>query len=252
MQPLFVDEDDARAKSSDRPNGRSWWNPWESGDSLPPSNPEGWPNPTAEALAARPRRIVKVGLPQIFSFADNNVKTSKYSFYDFLPKFLLEEFNPRTKIANCYFLLISGLQCLPFISNTGGIPTTLLPLTVVVTVDALFQLFEDLKRHHADYVANSSPTFVLRRDLFGFEQCQWSDLRVGDVVRVANREIIPADILILQVAPNADGTASNGLCYVETKSLDGETNLKIRSALSLTKQLVSWRPCCAVEFVHDN
>ena len=73
-------------------------------------------------LAERPQRIVKVGREQDFSFCDNFVKTSKYELWNFLPKFLMEEFNPKTKIANCYFLLISGLQCIGPISNTGGIP----------------------------------------------------------------------------------------------------------------------------------
>lgn len=38
------------------------------------------------------------------------VRTAKYEFYNFLPKFLWEEFNPATKIANVYFLFIAALQ----------------------------------------------------------------------------------------------------------------------------------------------
>ena len=38
------------------------------------------------------------------------VRTAKYEYYDFLPKFLWEEFNPATKIANVYFLFIAALQ----------------------------------------------------------------------------------------------------------------------------------------------
>ena len=40
------------------------------------------------------------------------------------------------------------------------------------------------------------------------------------------REVIPADILVLAVAEPA-GEPSSGICYIETKSLDGETNLKL-------------------------
>lgn len=40
----------------------------------------------------------------------NMVRTAKYKYYDFLPKFLWEEFNPATKIANVYFLFIAALQ----------------------------------------------------------------------------------------------------------------------------------------------
>ncbi|CAN0218022.1 unnamed protein product, partial [Phaeothamnion confervicola] len=44
------------------------------------------------------------------SFRGNFVKTSKYEFHNFLYKFLWEEFNPRYKIANVYFLFIAVLQ----------------------------------------------------------------------------------------------------------------------------------------------
>lgn len=38
------------------------------------------------------------------------IRTSKYEYYNFLPRFLWEEFNPATKIANVYFLFIAVLQ----------------------------------------------------------------------------------------------------------------------------------------------
>lgn len=212
-------------------------------DGLPPSNPHGWPFSTPEDLQERPKRVVKVGAPQIFSFADNNIRTSKYNVHTFLPKFLLEEFNPSTKLANCYFLVIAGLQCIPFVSNTGGVPTTLLPLIVVVLVDAIFQIFEDIKRHRADARANASRSFTFNYEQLAFDHCFWSQIEVGDIVKVHNRETIPADLLLLSVAPKEDatkagGVTNSGLCYVETKSLDGETNLKIRTAIPLTKNTV--------------
>lgn len=43
-------------------------------------------------------------------FVPNMVRTAKYEYYNFLPKFLWEEFNPATKIANVYFLFIAALQ----------------------------------------------------------------------------------------------------------------------------------------------
>lgn len=56
----------------------------------------------------------------------------------------------------------------------------------------------------------------------------WKKLHVGDIVKVKSEEFIPCDILILQTSDE------KGSCYVETKGLDGETNLKIKSA---TKEL---------------
>jgi magnesium-transporting ATPase (P-type) len=54
---------------------------------------------------------------------------------------------------------------------------------------------------------------------------------------IKSRETIPADIVILAVSEKT--TTPQGLCYVETKSLDGETNLKLRSALPLTYDKVT-------------
>ncbi|KIY91367.1 phospholipid-translocating ATPase [Monoraphidium neglectum] len=56
----------------------------------------------------------------------------------------------------------------------------------------------------------------------------WRDVRVGDVI---TDEYFPADLLFLS-AENEDG-----LCYIETMQLDGETNLKIKKALDETKHL---------------
>ncbi|GLD97894.1 hypothetical protein PINS_up006591 [Pythium insidiosum] len=61
----------------------------------------------------------------------------------------------------------------------------------------------------------------------------WSQLTVGTVVKLRNRETAPADLLILSV-DEQDPRDPTGICYVETKSLDGETNLKLRQACDLT------------------
>lgn len=47
---------------------------------------------------------------------------------------------------------------------------------------------------------------------------------------INNREAIPCDVLIVGVDEPAPQTPA-GISYVETKSLDGETNLKIRQVL---------------------
>ena len=60
----------------------------------PPSLPNNWPNCSPVDLEVKPKRIIKIGCDQLFYFNGNVVKTSKYEVYNFLPKFLLEEFNP--------------------------------------------------------------------------------------------------------------------------------------------------------------
>jgi magnesium-transporting ATPase (P-type) len=197
-----------------------------------PSVPPNWPHPTAEDLKERPNRLINLGRAQDYLFPSNFVKTSKYEWFNFLPKFLLEEFNPKTKVANCYFLLIAILQCIPAISNTQGYPTVLIPLTFVVTVDGVFAAIEDISRHRADTEANSAYTKRYELHSQATEEIMWANINVGDFVKIHSREKIPADIVVISVAEKT--TPAQGLCYVETKSLDGETNLKTRQALKGT------------------
>ena len=47
----------------------------------------------------------------------------------------------------------------------------------------------------------------------------------GDIIKVTKNEELSADVLLLKTSNE------NGYAYVETKSLDGETNLKEKIAL---------------------
>lgn len=68
--------------------------------------------------------------------------------------------------------------------------------------------------YNDDYIAH--PTF---------KKEYWKNIHVGDIVKIKNNDSIPVDIVILSTSD------SDGACYVETKNLDGETNLKIKQAL---------------------
>lgn len=55
---------------------------------------------------------------------------------------------------------------------------------------------------------------------------------MGDIVQVEKDSFFPADLLLLAVPESVEGIA-----YVETINLDGESNLKIKKALDETQDL---------------
>lgn len=59
-----------------------------------------------------------------------------------------------------------------------------------------------------------------------FKNRRWKDISVGDFIRVRANEEIPADIVLISCSDE------EGNCFIETKNLDGETNLKSRSTLA--------------------
>lgn len=57
------------------------------------------------------------------------------------------------------------------------------------------------------------------------DSVRWRDIRVGDLVYVSNKQPLPADIVLLATS------GEEHVCYIETSSIDGETNLKLRRAV---------------------
>ncbi|KAL7689767.1 putative P-type ATPase, HAD-like superfamily [Plasmopara halstedii] len=178
-------------------------------------------------------RYVHVNAPELNAarnYCSNLVITSRFTPYNFLPKLLFYEFS---KLANAYFLIISIMQTIKPISNTGGFPASLPALSIIVLIDMFFACLEDYKRHQADHIANNLPCHKFQQSTKAFEPAKWHTLQVGDVVKVFNRDPVPADLVILG-ACEPDPLNPTGICYVETKSLDGETNLKLRQGLEAT------------------
>jgi len=153
----------------------------------------------------------------------NEVITSVYTLYSFLPQNLWRQM---CRAANIYFLCISILQCIKAVSITSGVPTTALPLAFVLFVTAVKDAIEDFNRHRADATENNRLGHVLTKekhfDLHHAHPTKWRDIKVGDVVVIKNRELIPADIVLLA------SSEPSGLAFVMTANLDGETNLKAK------------------------
>ncbi|KAI0244756.1 aminophospholipid translocase [Massospora cicadina] len=165
-------------------------------------------------MANRPRpsvpRDIHINNPSNnIKFLHNSVSTSKYNVLTFLPKFLFEQFS---NYANVFFLFTAMIQQIPDISPTNRW-STLVPLIVVLFFTGVKELIEDFKRHRSDSETNSRVTQALRNG--------------------ATLKNFPADLILLS------SSEPEGLCYIETSNLDGETNLKVKQALSETAPLVS-------------
>eukprot|EP01026_Neomeris_dumetosa_P071035 TRINITY_DN7145_c1_g1_i1.p1 TRINITY_DN7145_c1_g1~~TRINITY_DN7145_c1_g1_i1.p1 ORF type:complete len:1115 (-),score=152.45 TRINITY_DN7145_c1_g1_i1:270-3410(-) len=119
------------------------------------------------------------------------------------------------------------LQLVPGLSPTSWF-TSVAPLVFVLTVNAVKEILEDYRRHLSDAEMNARKVGLIREEE---REVMWKNIQVGDVIKVARDEEIPADMVML-----TSGDSDN-LCYVETANLDGETNLKIKNCYRGTQDL---------------
>ncbi|KAE9373441.1 putative phospholipid-transporting ATPase [Stipitochalara longipes BDJ] len=147
---------------------------------------------------------------------------------------------------------------IPGLSTTGNY-TTIIPLLVFVSISMAKEGYDDIRRYKLDQVENNRETKVLH--VYGslesrattegrlsaeennslsaegpkhWASVKWREIQVGDIVKLKRDENIPADMVLLY----SDGT--NGIAYIETMALDGETNLKSKQAPpSLAKRCTS-------------
>jgi magnesium-transporting ATPase (P-type) len=146
----------------------------------------------------------------------------------FLPINILEQFS---KLANLYFLGLLILEFIPAVSDSDGkIPTLIMPLSFVVGLSMIKDIYEDFKRHVSDNDENNRNTMVGRTIMKPdgitkrFMKRRWRQIKVGQIVKVQVNEYFPCDLILI------NSSTPKGICYVETKNLDGETNLKHKQA----------------------
>ncbi|GFP87407.1 phospholipid-transporting ATPase 1 [Phtheirospermum japonicum] len=161
-----------------------------------------------------------------FEFSGNEIRTSKYTLFNFLPKNLFIQFH---RVAYLYFLAIAALNQLPPLAVFGR-TVSLFPLLFVLTVTAVKDGYEDWRRHRSDRNENNREALVLQSD--EFRPKRWKNIQAGEVVKINSDETIPCDMVLL-------GTNDpSGIAYIQTMNLDGESNLKTRYARQETNKLV--------------
>jgi phospholipid-transporting ATPase len=142
------------------------------------------------------------------------------------------------KFGNVYFFAISLIMYLgevtPLYVGTIKAFSTLGVLLMMMAVSAIMAGLDDLKRHENDREINHSQAHCLvpnniPKKLFDSKAKNWEDVNVGDVLIIKEDEPLPADLLPLYCS------GEGGNCYVSTANLDGETNLKLKTAPSATQ-----------------
>ncbi|KAG0328796.1 hypothetical protein BGZ99_004460 [Dissophora globulifera] len=181
----------------------------------------------------RIRKVLRAGFPgrdldprtrkPRYKYPTNNIKTTKYTLLTFLPVNLLFQFK---RFYNIYFLCAAIFVCAePSLSPV----TEIMPLTLVLTITAVKDALEDYRRYQQDKRSNSLEcTLVKDGKLIPIKS---KDIRPGDVLKICKNDKIPADVVLLSTSMD------EGACFVETSELDGETNLKRKTALTVTSEL---------------
>ncbi|XP_077183332.1 phospholipid-transporting ATPase VB isoform X3 [Paroedura picta] len=166
-------------------------------------------------------------------YSGNGIQTTKYTLLTFVPRNIFEQFH---RLANLYFLFLAIINWFPPLEVFHR-EITVLPLAAVLLIIAIKDGAEDYERYRFDQRINSSKTKVYIKSKKTYIEKCWKDVRVGDFVQLQCNEIIPADILLLH------SSDQNGICHLETASLDGETSLKQRQVVKgFSNQNVEFDP----------
>ena len=157
----------------------------------------------------------------------NSIKTSHYTWYNFIFKNLFEQFH---RLANIFFLFCATLQVIPVISPLNPV-MGFLSLSVMLSISMIKVGLEDLKRHKADNLLNNKITRLYQN---GREvESKWKEINQGDILIIRDNEEFPADCVLLKT------TSSDNKCKIETAALDGESNLKIRTVVTPDDDLIN-------------
>ena len=203
------------------------------------------------------------------AYISNSIRSSRYTIWDFLPKQFIFQ---ATRLANFYFICIGIPQAIPGFSTTGSYTTILplcffllliickegyddfrrhrldkiennayatvlrakddesyaqvtsksIVSTVTNTITSLPSKWSGIKTSGRELKEKD----LDEDDTCSWEQVKWHDIKVGDLIKLKRDDAVPADIVLLH------GSGEDGIAYVETMALDGETNLKSKQVPS--------------------
>nr|XP_020019327.1 probable phospholipid-transporting ATPase IIB isoform X4 [Castor canadensis] len=155
----------------------------------------------------------------------NAIKNQKYNVFTFIPGVLYEQFK---FFLNLYFLVVSCSQFVPAL-KIGYLYTYWAPLGFVLAVTITREAIDEFRRFQRDKEVNSQ--LYSKLTVRGKVQVKSSDIQVGDLIIVEKNQRIPSDMVFLRTSEKA------GSCFIRTDQLDGETDWKLKVAVSCTQRL---------------
>ena len=94
----------------------------------------------------------------------------------------------------------------------------LVPFSFILLINGVKDVYEDCKRKKMNDLDNKRPCQVFENKKFIYKK--WEDIKLGDIIKINENEVIPCDMILLE---------SKGICYVEPKNINGESNLYMRN-----------------------
>ncbi|KAM5136203.1 putative phospholipid-transporting ATPase IIB isoform 3-T3 [Callospermophilus lateralis] len=172
-------------------------------------------------------RTVWLGCPEKSEekYPRNSIKNQKYNVFTFIPGVLYEQFK---FFLNLYFLVVSCSQFVPAL-KIGYLYTYWAPLGFVLAVTITREAIDEFRRFQRDKEVNSQ--LYSKLTVRGKVQVKSSDIQVGDLIIVEKNQRIPSDMVFLRTSEKA------GSCFIRTDQLDGETDWKLKVAVSCTQRL---------------
>lgn len=154
------------------------------------------------------------------------ISGKRYNVVTWAPKSLILQFK---RAANIYFFFITIFTSLSFSPKNPA--SQIWTFCIVLFFTMLKEAFEDYKRFQLDKEVNFMKAEVWNYQKKAFEVKLWQNIGVGDLIQVSKDKQFPADIVFCK------SSNANGLAYIDTMNLDGETNLKEKACFKESKNL---------------
>lgn len=156
-------------------------------------------------------------------FPTNRTQSSFSNYFVLFLRVLWQEIN---NFYTLYFLCVGILQCFPVISKNDPAPT-FCAIFIIVFASYLVQAV-DLHRNRKGIAINDNKRIKIVRDGVEFRSTN-GEIKPGDIFQVTNKAALPCDALLLH--------SNLYTVYVDTSSLDGETEVKDKYPVILSTKV---------------